>query len=96
VHSEFQSQIEELTAEYQALDARRSSLYQGIEDLLRERAPYLRDIEWPEPANGDEHPDPLFDSSRDYVTQIDRYKQHQGKLTTRKPGRRGPGKRSTA
>ena len=75
VHSEFELQIEELTAEYEALDERRKSLYLGLEDLLRERAPYLGDIEWPEPADGDEHPDPLFDSRRDYVTQIDRYKQ---------------------
>jgi hypothetical protein len=41
--------------------------------------------EWPEPEDGDEDPDPLFDSLRDYLGQIDRYKRHQGKLTTRRP-----------
>jgi hypothetical protein len=46
-------------------------------------------IEWPEPKEGDEDPDPLFDSTRDYVEQIDRYKQHQGKPTTRRIGAGG-------
>jgi hypothetical protein len=40
-------------------------------------------VEWPEPE-GDDDPDPLFDSRRDYVTQIDRYKEFQGKATDRK------------
>jgi hypothetical protein len=40
--------------------------------------------EWPEPRDGDEDPDPLFDSIRDYVDQIDRYKEHQGKPTGHK------------
>jgi len=26
--------------------------------------------------------DPLYDSRRDYITQLDRYKGHQGKRTT--------------
>ena len=37
--------------------------------------------EWPEPRDGDEDDDPLFDSTREYVEQIDRYKEHQGKAT---------------
>jgi PAS domain-containing protein len=37
--------------------------------------------EWPAPARGHEHPDPLFDSKRPYIEQNDRYKLHQGKPT---------------
>jgi hypothetical protein len=37
-----------------------------------------------EPDGSDEDPDPLFDSTRDYVEQIDRFKEHQGKRTERK------------
>lgn len=46
-------------------------------------------IDWPQPEQGDEDPDPLFNSTRDYVEQIDRYKQHQGKPTTRRIGAGG-------
>jgi hypothetical protein len=43
----------------------------------------------PEPEEADEDDlDPLYDSARDYVTQVDRYKQHQGKPTQRRPQRR--------
>jgi hypothetical protein len=63
---------------------------------LRDKTPDLDEVEWPEPEAGDEDDDPLFDSTRGYVEQIDRYKQHQGKPTERRPrgARRGapPGK----
>jgi hypothetical protein len=36
-----------------------------------------RNYDWPH-----EDDDPLFDSTRDYVEQMDRYKQHQGKPIT--------------
>jgi hypothetical protein len=41
------------------------------------------EIECPE-FDGDEDDDPLFDSTRDYVEQIDRYKDYQGKPTARR------------
>ena len=41
-------------------------------------------IDWPEPKEADEDSDPLFNSTRDYVEQVDRFKQHQGRPTTRK------------
>ena len=43
-------------------------------------------------AYGDEHPDPLFDSRRSYVDQIEVYKRHQGKPTERRE-RRDNGRR---
>jgi hypothetical protein len=39
--------------------------------------------EWPEPRAGDEDDNPLFDSNRSYVEQMDRYKKHQSKPTQR-------------
>jgi hypothetical protein len=48
-------------------------------------------IDWPEPNEADEDPDPLFDSTRAYVEQIDRYKRHQGKPTERRRAAKEPG-----
>ena len=59
---------------------------------LRARAPDLDAVDWPEPADGDEDLDPLFNSTRDYLEQIDRYKLHQGKPTA---SIRAPYKRRT-
>jgi hypothetical protein len=48
------------------------------EDLTREQ-PDLSEWQWPDPSEPDEDPDPLFDSRRSYLEQINRYKAHQGK-----------------
>jgi hypothetical protein len=71
-------------AEYSALETRRQALWQEISNSLHDGAPSIGDIEWPKPAEGDDDADPLFDSKRGYVEQMDRYKRHQGKATTRK------------
>jgi hypothetical protein len=42
------------------------------------------EIDMPEPPDADEWDDPLLDSARDYVEQIDAYKDFQGKPTTRR------------
>jgi hypothetical protein len=89
----------EIIAEGEALaaemEARREDLQAKIErwkeranptsELLAEQAPDLTEVEWPEADEGNEDADPLFDSTRSYVKQIDRYKQHQGKPTERRP-----------
>jgi hypothetical protein len=46
---------------------------------MTEDAPDPDGIDWPEPDEGDEDDDPLYESSRDYVEQLDRYREHQGK-----------------
>jgi hypothetical protein len=46
--------------------------------------PDLDEVDWPIPDEGDEDLDPLFDSTRDYVEQMDRYKEHQDKPTERR------------
>jgi hypothetical protein len=52
---------------------------------LEAEAPDPNDADWPECVEGDEDPDPLFDSNRSYVEQIDRYKLHQDKPTEVEP-----------
>jgi hypothetical protein len=42
-------------------------------------APDADDFEWPKPKDADEWEDPLFDSTRDYVEQVGRFKKHRGK-----------------
>ena len=54
-------------------------VWETISDAIEERAPDLDEIEWPQPEPADESDDPLFDSTRKYVDQIDHYKVHQGK-----------------
>lgn len=62
---------------------------------LEEAAPDVSDASlWPEPEEGDEHPDPLFSSLRDYVEQVAAYKRFQVKPAERRKrgaaGRRTP------
>jgi hypothetical protein len=54
-----------------------------IEEAVTEQAPGDHNFEWASPE-ADENLDPLFDSRRDYLTQVDRYKAHQGKPTSRR------------
>jgi hypothetical protein len=70
-----------------AFKKKATAVQNKIERDLEDEAPDADDYSWPEPDDGDEDDDPLFDSTRDYVEQIDRYKRHQGKpiVSTRKP-----------
>ena len=49
---------------------------------LRERQPEP-EIECPD-FDADEDDDPLFNSTREYVEQVDRYKEHQGRPIARR------------
>jgi hypothetical protein len=68
--------------EAEELAAEAADLTDQIDEELESEAPSVDDFDWPDPDEGFE--DPLFDSTREYVEQIDRYKNHQGKRTTRK------------
>jgi hypothetical protein len=61
------------------LQQRAQPLFNQMEQELIDRAPDEDDFDWPEPDEGDEDDDPLYDSTRDYLTQIDVYREHQGK-----------------
>ena len=85
------SQTKPLADEYRAIAERFNSIRQAITETLAAKAPDLDAVDWPEADQGDEDEDPLFDSNRDYVEQIDRYKKHQGKPTGRRPRNGGSG-----
>ena len=54
-------------------------LFNLIEQGLVNEAPSADEFDWPEPDEGDEDDDPMYDSTRSYLDQIDRYKEHQGR-----------------
>jgi hypothetical protein len=77
-------------ARFDDLTERTETLIHGLTVSLEDKAPDPDTIDWPEPEPADEDEDPLFDSTRDYVEQIDRFKEYQDKPTTRQP-RNGKG-----
>jgi hypothetical protein len=70
--------------DYAALAKQFNALQRTIAEELQDGAPDVEGIEWPEPDDGDEDDDPLFDSTRDYVEQVDRYKEHLNEPTERR------------
>jgi hypothetical protein len=84
LEAEMEEQREDLQVKIEAWKERANPTWHAMSESLQARAPDLDAIEWPEPDEGDEDPDPLFDSIRDYIEQIDRYKEHQGRPTERR------------
>jgi hypothetical protein len=95
VHAKHRAKIKELETEWKRIaseHARQIAAWQkqakpvwrAITKELQAQAPDPDLIEWPEPADGDEDDDPLFDSTRDYVEQMDSYKLFQDKPTERR------------
>jgi hypothetical protein len=73
-------QLQEEIAELERpLEERSRPLFETIAAELDAGAPAVDDYHWPEPVEGDEDPDPLFDSTRAYDEQLARYREHQGK-----------------
>lgn len=74
----------EVVAAADALSNRVLDVFAAIEsDLEARRDEILANMGKVEP-DGDEDDDPLFDSRRGFIEQVDCYKRHQGKLTERK------------
>jgi hypothetical protein len=99
IHEQHRAEVEELEAEWEAINAehqrqleqwreRAEPVWQVMAEECEFEAPDIDEIEWPEPEDADEDQDPLFNSTRDYVEQIDKYKRHQGKPIARR-GRNG-------
>ncbi|HEY6258219.1 MAG TPA: hypothetical protein VIY51_20750 [Xanthobacteraceae bacterium] len=84
VHEHHAQDIAELQAEFDGLTKRARKLWRTVKRDLEKHAPDLDAVEWPEPGAGYEDENPLFDSGRDYVEQIDRYKKHQEKPIARR------------
>jgi len=89
VHEEHREQLDELEEAWgeiasliESWNERAQAVWRSIARNLLDAAPDPDDHDWPEAREPDEDDDPLFDSTRDYVEQMDRYKQYQGKSTT--------------
>lgn len=63
----------------QAWEHRAQQVWDSMAKALAARAPNFASIEWPQPMAGEEDPEPLFDSRRDYFEQMAVYKRHQGR-----------------
>jgi hypothetical protein len=96
-HRRFRTQIEALQDEWGAIATehehrladwreRAEPVWRAISDEIDEQALNPDEIDWPEPIAGDEDNDPLFDSTRDYIEQVDRFKDYQGKPIRRRNG----------
>jgi rubrerythrin len=83
-YNEIKAEFEEIARSYRAWCVAAKPFWQDITESLYENQPSFDDVDWVPDFDADEDPDPLFDSSRDYLEQIARYKSHQGKLTQRK------------
>jgi len=79
INAEVERMRERIAMMEDALAARADPVFDAIAADLEEQAPDADDYEWPEPVEADEDNDPLFDSTRGYLTQIERYREHQGK-----------------
>jgi hypothetical protein len=82
-----------------AINDQVSNFYDLAEPVIAEIASELDDekpdsdeVDWPEEVVADESDDQLYQSGRDYLEQIDRYKRHQGKPVGRRSrnGRSAP------
>src|SRR5262245_18836820 len=89
VHEEHHEQLDELEEDWAEIatsiegwNEQAQSVWRAITNDLLDATPYPADHDWPEPRDPDEDDDPLFDSTRDYVEQMDRHKQHQAKQNT--------------
>jgi hypothetical protein len=79
ISAEVERMRERVAAMESEFDERARPILAAIAQELRDAAPDADDYEWPEPEDADEDDDPLFDSTRDYVEQVERYREHQGK-----------------
>jgi hypothetical protein len=79
--AKLESDRKAVIAAIKSFQRKAAPILRNIEKDLREVAPDNDQYDWPEPADGDEDDDPMFDSTRSYLDQIERYKEHQDKPT---------------
>jgi hypothetical protein len=88
----YAAQAQAMVVFNETLAQARDGIMQMQQDLVDEAEPLIAkmtseieeaasdDFDWPEPVEIDEDDDdPLYDSTRSYVEQVDRFRRHQGK-----------------
>jgi hypothetical protein len=63
----------------EAFAARTQEVLDAMAEDLAEAAPVPDEFDWPEAAEADEWEDPLYDSARSYLEQVDRFRRAKGK-----------------
>ena len=87
-HARIIAELDRIESDLSGLAEQAGSVFDEIRDDLEDEKPDLGEWDWPAPSEPHEDPDPLFDSRRTYLQQINRYKLHQGKPTeARRVGR---------
>jgi hypothetical protein len=74
-----EAERKQLAAAIRDFKRKAEPVLRAVDRDLADEAPDLEGYDWPEPLEGDEDDDPLYDSSRDYMDQLARYRAHQGK-----------------
>jgi hypothetical protein len=81
IETEIRGMYERIVEREHDLEQRARPVMDAIKSELRNEALDLDQYDWPEPNEGDEDDDPLFDYKRNYLDQIARYRTQQGKPT---------------
>jgi hypothetical protein len=86
VHGRYQEQIDAVQEKYSQLRQQMADLREHAQDLwhriaddLEAEAPYVCDDDVPQARDESHQLTPLFDSGRDYLTQLDSYRRWQGR-----------------
>jgi hypothetical protein len=77
-------QVEAINDQVAQLYDQAEALWEVIVADLQESKPDPSEVDWPAAYLAEESDDQLFQSERDYVEQVNRYKQHQGKPVARR------------
>jgi hypothetical protein len=90
----YAAQAQAMVVFNEALEQSRDEIMEMQQDLIAEAEPLIAEMaedlaqfapdpelfDWPEPAEAEEgEDDPLYDSTRTYVEQVDRFREYQGK-----------------
>ena len=79
IQSVLQEAIDEARDALEGLETEAVPLWRRISATLEEARPEVDPADVPTARPADPVPDPLFDSSRDYFNQLDRYRRWQGR-----------------
>jgi hypothetical protein len=81
--------VEAINSEVAGFYDQAEPVISDIASDLEDHAPDPDDVEWPGNCVADESHDQLYQSERDYLEQIARYKRHQGKPVERRRRKNG-------
>jgi hypothetical protein len=79
----FEAAVEQVRDEIMRMERdfieRAEPVIETINSMTEQESPDPDRFDWPEPAEADEDDDPLYDSSRSYLEQVDRFRSHKGR-----------------